>query len=147
MKKNLLEFSSGGIKGFSSNENNVLKWCLSRPQQAINMNRLQELAGVGNGETSYKPLRESQIQRSEYLVSKVVNILENEFLNQFGVTLGGEELFNLGSGQQFRGDITELLNIWQHGKVDPQFNFKPAHLLRRKEVSRHYSPSKASFIL
>lgn len=106
----------GGIKGFSTNENNVLKWCLSRPQQAINMNRLKKLAGVDDGQTIYKPLRDSQIKTSEHLVSKAVNILENEFLNPFGVTLNGEKLFNLSSGQQFHGNTTDLLNIWQHGK-------------------------------
>jgi len=90
------------------------------------------------------------LTRANYVAKlwKSSGILENEpSFEPIRCYIGGEELFNLGSGQQFRGDITELLNIWQHGKVDPQFNFKPAHLLRRKEVSRYYSPSKASFIL
>ena len=106
----------GGIKGFSTNENNVLKWCLSRPQQAINMNRLKEQAGVAHHQSIYKPLRISQIERSESLVSKVVNVLENNFLNPFAIALDGEELVNLSSGEKFHGDTTELLNIWKNGR-------------------------------
>ena len=47
---------SAGIKGFSANQNNVLKWCLNRPQQAKHMTDLTELAGLTGGTEVYKPL-------------------------------------------------------------------------------------------
>ena len=39
----------------------------------------------------YKPLHPSQIIKSEYLVSKVVSVLEDEYINPFGVMVDTEK--------------------------------------------------------
>ena len=74
---------------------NVLKWCLNRPKQAKVMQELFEFAGVMDQSCHYKPLRDIQIKRSE----KCVEILEEKFLNPFGVDVE-ESVYNLNPGQQ-----------------------------------------------
>ena len=112
----LIFLSSRGIKGFSSNQVNVLKWCLNRSHQALNMKYLTEMAGVGNDCDEYKPLRDKEMRRSEDLVSKIVSVLENYYLNPFSVNMDRMELFNLSSGLPFQGDVESMLNIWNEGK-------------------------------
>ena len=46
----------------------------------------------------------------------MINVLESEYLNPFGINLDGEDLLNLSSGQAFQGDTDDLLNIWHKGK-------------------------------
>ena len=48
----------------------------------------------------YKPLRPSQILRSEEMVKNVVSILSNEYTNPFGSDLDKYQLFNLSSGDR-----------------------------------------------
>ena len=75
--------TSGGIKSFASDANSVLKWCLNRPDQARNTNALRQLAGLSSNCGSYKPLRPSQILKSEKAVSEAVRVIEEEFINPF----------------------------------------------------------------
>ena len=54
------------------------------PHQAKYLNELKKMAGLNRGGECCKPLRPSQIIKSEKLVTKVVSILENEYINPFG---------------------------------------------------------------
>ena len=80
------------------------------------MKNLTEMAGLTNDSGIYKPLRDTEIRRSELLVSKVIDVLENDYLNPFSINLDCEELFNLSSGLQYQDDPEALLNIWDKGK-------------------------------
>ena len=62
--------TSGGIEAFSRNNFSVLKWCLNRSEQATNTKVLDNLAGLGKNNTSYKPLRPSQILKSKSLLGR-----------------------------------------------------------------------------
>ena len=106
--------SIGGVKGFTGDQINVLKWCINRPLQARKLSDLTDLAGLVTG--VYKPLRQSQINKSENLVSKLMNVLENEYLNNFSITLAKDKLLNLSSGVEFNGNTEEVLNIRIKGK-------------------------------
>ena len=68
--------TSGGIKAISTNSSLVMKWCLNRSEQETNTKALDDLAGLGKNNTSYKPLRPSQILKPESLVGKVQAALE-----------------------------------------------------------------------
>ena len=115
----------GGIKGFSSNEMNVLKWCMNRPQQAKNLNELLQMAGIRKTTECYKSLRLSEVKKSEENVLKVMDVLENEYLNPFSVFIDSETLVNLSSGSIKENDVDNLLNIWTNGKkLSEEFSAK-----------------------
>ena len=57
---------------FSRNSSSILKWYLNISEQATNTKALDDLAGLGKNNTSYEPLRPSQILKSESLVAKVL---------------------------------------------------------------------------
>ena len=105
----------GGIKAFASNKMNVLKWCLTRPHQAL---QGTETFFWDRKPTSncYKPLRKMEISRSEQCVQKVIDVLESEYLNPFSVNLDNDKLYNLSSGIPKVDRVEELLQIWQNGK-------------------------------
>ena len=63
-----------------------------------NLNALNEMAGVQRQTEMYKPFHPSQIITSEKLVSKVVHVLEEEYVNPFGVQIDESNFFNLSSG-------------------------------------------------
>ena len=71
--------TAGGIKGFSSNHMNVTKWWLNRPN-------LDEFTRLVKYSGEYKPLRESEVQKSEANILKVIDVLENEYINPFNVS-------------------------------------------------------------
>jgi hypothetical protein len=110
-------YFSGGIKGFPSNAINVLKWCLNRPQQALNTKHLLEMTGLTSSTDVYKVLRVQQVQRSEMFVTKATEVMENDFLNPFSVNLDRDEVYNIGSGLEFQWNTDELLDVWNKGKV------------------------------
>lgn len=59
-------------------------------------------------------MRPSQILLSERKVGKVVNILEDEFINPFGV--GYEQLYNLSSGEEIADEqAVDILDVYQYG--------------------------------
>ena len=62
------------------------------------------------------PLREKQIRRSEDLVTKIITVLETDYLNPFNINMDCEKLLNLSSGVAFQGDVESMLNIWNEGK-------------------------------
>jgi len=96
---------------------NVLKWCLNRPQQAKNFNDLIFFAGLNQKSNIYKPLRDSEIKKSEKIVSDIINVMENEYLNPFSPLLEEDKLYNLSSGCCKEEGVDELLNIYEAGKV------------------------------
>ena len=107
----------GGIKGFVADNNSVTKWCLNRPEQAKNTNALKQMAYVTSSADIYKALRPSQIIKSEDKVSRLVQILENDYINPFSVTLEATKLFNLSSGVAVEDDLADqILNIIDIGK-------------------------------
>ena len=101
--------TSGGIKSFSTNQSSVLKWCLNRAEAANNTHALNNLAGLGEGTSIYKPLRPSQILRSEELVSKVQAVLETEYINPFGYDIVESQLLNLSSGMPVPDDAADII--------------------------------------
>ena len=107
----------GGIKAFATCDASVLKWCLNRPYQAKNFNELTNFAGLQYSTECYKPLRSSEIQKSEKHVSKIINVLEDEYLNPFGLDLDPTELYNLSSGVPKEDGVKELLEINQTGNA------------------------------
>ena len=65
----------------------------------------------------YKAIRPSQIINSEDKVSRLEQILENDYVNPFSVTLKATNLFNLSSGVDVEDDLADkILNIIDVGK-------------------------------
>ena len=77
--------TSGGVKAFATDRTSLLKWCLNRSQQAQNTRALNKVAGFGENTDLYKPLRPSQVIKSDEMVSNVQSELENEYINPFEV--------------------------------------------------------------
>jgi len=72
------------------------------------------MAGVSKQFNMYKPMRPSQILLSERKVGKVVKILEDEFINPFGV--GYDQLYNLSSGEEVADEqAANILDMYQYG--------------------------------
>ena len=98
----------GGIKGYSSDKMNVLKWCLNRPKQAKVMQELFEFAGMRDKPSHYKPLRDIQIKRSEKCVGEVIEILEEGFLNPFGVDVEHDKVY-ITSAQDSNIKVVQMI--------------------------------------
>ena len=94
---------------FSRNSCSILKWYLNISEQATNTKALDDLAGLGKNNTSYEPLRPSQILKSESLVAKVQAVLENEYLNTFKTALDQSKLYNLSSGSPLKDESAEAI--------------------------------------
>lgn len=89
----------------------VLKWCLNRPDQARNFNDLMCIAGLDTSTEDYK-----LVQKSEERVTRILSIIEEEYLNPFSIQLDKDKLYNLSSGSPKEDDVNELLAIWDKGK-------------------------------
>ena len=94
----------------------MLKRCLNRPHQAKHFNELIKFTGLLSSQVSYKPLRNSEIIKSEENIANIIHVLNNEYLNQFDVALDKDKLFNLNSGVAKEDDLEKNLNIWRTGK-------------------------------
>ena len=69
--------------------------------------------GLLSSQESFKPLRNSEIIKSEENVPNVIQVLNNEFITPFDVALDKDKLFNLSSGVAKEDDLEKLLvNIW-----------------------------------
>ena len=99
------------MKAFATYEASVLKWCLNRPSQAKLFQELQNFAGLDSSTECYKPLRSSEISKSEKHVSSLVDVLENEYLTPFSASIDENELYNLRSGTRKENGVEELLEI------------------------------------
>ena len=87
---------------------NVLKWCLNRPKQAKVMQELFESAGMRDQPSHYKPLRDIQIKRSEKCVGEVIEILEEGFLNPFGVDVEQDKVY-ITSAQDSNIKVVQMI--------------------------------------
>ena len=106
------------VKSRTPPDSSVLKWTLNRSEQARNTTELLSLAGMKSSFDMYKPLRPSQILRSEEMVKNVVSVLSNEYINPFGSDLDKDQLFNLSSGAPINDSnaVEQILNIRIVGK-------------------------------
>ena len=84
-----------------------MKWCLNRPQQSKNTASLKRMANLSNAQSIYKQLRPSNILKLEKIVAETVRVLEEEYLNPFGVTLDESCLYNLSSSEALPADIAD----------------------------------------
>ena len=101
-----------GIKGFAADNNSVTNWCLNRLEQVKNTNAVKQMAGVTSLADIFKALRPSKIIKSENKVSRLVPILENNYINTFNVTLEATKLFHLSSGVAVKDGLADkILNI------------------------------------
>ena len=89
----------------------MLKWCLNQPHQAKHFNELMNFTGLLSSQDSYKPLRNSEIIKSEENLANVIHVLNNEYLNPFDVALDKDKLFNLSSWVAKEDDLEKLLYI------------------------------------
>ena len=89
----------------------MLKWCLNQPHQAKHVNELMNFTGLLSSQDSYKPLRNSEIIKSEENLANVIHVLNNEYLNPFDVALDKDKLFNLSSWVAKEDDLEKLLYI------------------------------------
>ena len=87
---------------------NVFKWCLNRPKQAKVMQELFEFAGMRDKPSHYKPLRDIQIKRSEKCVGEVIEILEEGFLNPFGVDVEQDKVY-ITSAQDSNIKVVQMI--------------------------------------
>ena len=109
--------TAGGIKNIAKDPNAVLKWCLNRSEQASNTKALFEMANISGTSGSYKPLRPSQIVRSEVLVQSIMRVLEDEYINPYDDSIDPDSLFNLSSGVPVNDAFTkEMLQMPQRGE-------------------------------
>ena len=109
--------TSGGVQSFSTNQSSVLRWCLNRAEAGYNTKSLNSMAGFGECSSIYKPLRPTQIIRSEELVSKVQTVLETEYINPFYIDIEKSQLVNLSSGIPLPDSSTdEIIKYYETGK-------------------------------
>lgn len=63
------------------------------------------MAGVGHGSRTYKPLRPSQIIKSEKRVQSVMRVITEDFINPFNEDIADKDkLYNLSSGVPIEDD-------------------------------------------
>ena len=96
--------------GVTTKEENILKWCLNRSEQAKNTRALQDLCGIGTDTGIYKPTRPSQIVKSEKLVSSVMKVLTE-------VGIDKDVLVCISSGLQVSDEVAEnILELPEMGR-------------------------------
>ena len=98
--------TSGGIKAFSTKEENVSKWCLNRSEQAKNTKAIEDLCGLGIGTKIYKPARPLQILKHKKLVLNVMEVLQGHYINPFGIDTNKDKLFCLSSALPVSEEIS-----------------------------------------
>ena len=121
--------SGGGIINFVSNEAAVLKWTLNRPKQAENTRALIDLSVLNVEQSLYKPLRPSQVLKSEAKVQNAIIVMEEEYRSPFDKSLDKSLLYHLSSGITVLPEIaTDILSIPTHG-LQMSTKFKEERLL------------------
>ena len=76
------------------------------------------MAGVTSSVDIYKALRPSQIIKSEDKISRLVQILENDYINICSVTLEATKLFSLSFDVAVEDDLADkIVNIIDVGKL------------------------------
>ena len=59
----------------------------------------------------YKALHSKEIKKSEKHVSKLIAVLEYEYLNSFSLYFECEDVYNLSSGEVYVSDADKLVKI------------------------------------
>ena len=76
------------------------------------------MCGLNVSSLRYKTQRPSQVLQSEDLVSQIVTILQNEYINPFDISIDKSNLLNLSSGVPIPNEIThEILALPLKGKT------------------------------
>ena len=120
--------TSGGITWFAASTPSVQKWALNRSDAAESKKALRSMAGLNEPNTIYKSLRPSQILNSEQKVSTIMNIIENDYIDPFGLSVDKENLLNIGSGVSVPEPIADgILQQVQKG-TDLAEGFKDGRL-------------------
>ena len=100
------------MKNFANNELSVLKQILNRAKRAENTKASLDIAGLGEEQTMYKPLRPSEVIKPESSVQCLVRVMETEYINPFESSLDKSKLYHLTSGTPISADIaTDILNF------------------------------------
>ena len=106
------------IRSFVSSKISVTKCCLNRADQAKNTSTLKQLGGIEKITEVNKSLRPSQISSSEKKVQKLMEVLLDKYINQFGTDLDKAKLVNLRSGAPVDDVVTEiLLHVYDNGNI------------------------------
>ena len=93
----------------------MLKWYLNRADQSRNVQLMKEMAGAKTKNVVYKSLRPSQILGSEKMVNCAIEVLSEQYLNPFSVSLD-ENLYNVSSGVPVEDKlVNEILCTKQKG--------------------------------
>ena len=134
--------TTGGIKSFAVDNTSVLKWTLNRPKQARNTAVLLSMAGMQSTSDIYKPLRPSQILKSEVMVTNVVNVLSSECINPFDSGLDKDYLVSLSSGVPLPDkEAVERILILRKGWGGKKIKFH--HPIKRNELSLFSNANKS----
>ena len=76
------------------------------------------MCGLNVSSLHYKTQRPSQILQSEDLVSQIVTVLQNEYINPFDISIDKSNLLNLSSGVPIPSEIThEIFALPLKGKT------------------------------
>ena len=127
--------TTGGIKYFAADSSAVLKWTLNRLEQAKNTGTLLNLTDMNNPGSIYKPLRTSQILKSERFVSNIIDVLKEEHVNSFDSNLDKGLLVNLSSGIAVAEDVAEEITSTDSSGKDDYQTFCKSHWSVRKSIS------------
>ena len=109
--------TSGGVTQFASSISSVQKWAMNRSDAAETKKALHNMAGLSDPNTIYKSLRPRQIVNSEVKVQSVTNVIENDYINPFGLDIDQDCLVNITSGVSLPNEMAEkILNQEKKGK-------------------------------
>ena len=112
------EKTVGGIKIFAGNKISVLKWCLNRAEQANNYKALSDIATDAG---LYKPLKPSQVLQTNERVNRIVKVLNEDYINPFGLDIEKDSLINVSSGvpqpDAIANDILSIKNVGSLKKI------------------------------
>ena len=114
---------------------------MNRSEQARNTAELLSMAGMQSASDIYKPLRPSQILKSEVMVTNVVNVLSSEYINPFDSGLDKDYLVSLSSGVSLQ-DKEAVERILSLRKVGEERRSSLTTQLR--EMSFHFSAIRTS---
>ena len=125
--------TTGGITHFASDSTGILKWTLNRAEQANNTRALLQMADINCSSILYKPLKPSQILKSEKLVTNIVRTLKEEYINPFAVELDQTKLINLSSGIPLATEVAlDVMSIRKVGEEEYD-KFRNERLLKKEK--------------
>ena len=108
---------------------------ISRSEAAKNIGVLYAMNGLNTSSTNYKATRPAQILKSETKISRTIDVIENEFINPFGIMDDCEKnkLVNLSSGLHVKENDEEMLNVFIIGEQLAN-EFKKERLLSKEKL-------------